>query len=278
MKAKLIVRQETGRVTEFPLAKEDTKIGRVSVKNDLVLDDLAVSREHASIRRESGGWVLHDLRSANGTLVNGEWLEAPWNLTAGDVIGIGKTECTFQVEAPAKKSDEIRFGELHDMDGTIMVSVIPEELLQALKAGTPVSGAAFPAARSADPMTKGGQADSGEQEIARLQKKARILALLYELGRTLGTVFSLPEIYKKASEMLFSVTPADHCLILLKDRATGELKPASVEISEGLRARAGSHGRENIVISRTITSRCMKEGIALLVYDAQKDFGSDSIM
>jgi adenylate cyclase len=140
-----------------------------------------------------------------------------------------------------------------------------------------VSGA-FPVARSAEQKTKGGQTDSGEQEISRLQKKARILALLYELGRTLGTVFSLPEIYKKASEMLFSVTPADHCLILLKDRVSGELKPASVEISDGLQARAGAHGRENIVISRTITSRVLKEGIALLVYDAQKDFGSDSIM
>lgn len=276
--AKLIVRHESGRLTEFPLVKDEIKIGRVSQKNDLVIDDLAVSREHATIRREADGFVVLDLKSANGTLLNGAWLSAPHRLKTGDVIGIGKTECTFELETPARKSEEIRFGEIQDMDGTVMVSVVPAELLSALKAAAPGAGS-ISAVRPVEVRTRGGTGATSDEEITRLQKKARILALLYELGRTLGTVFSLPEIYKKASEMLFSVTPADHCLILLRDRATGELKATSIEVSEGLKARGvGIHGRENLVISRTITSRVVKEGIALLVYDAQKDFGSESIM
>lgn len=279
MPAKLVVRSASGRVTEFPLVKDETKIGRVSQRNDLVVDDLAVSREHAAIRRQGADFVLHDLKSANGTLVNGEWVDAPRLLRPGDLISLGKTECAFELEAPPPRRTEttgqVRFGEIHDVDGTVMVSVVPEELLSLLK--EPASSPAVSAAALApvEVATAPGQPPEVE-DLKRLQKKARILGLLYELGRTLGTAFSLPEIYKKASEMLFSVTPADHCLILLRSPETGNLEPVSVEVSDSYKSR-GATGRD-IVISRTITGRVVQEGIALLVYDAQKDFGSESIM
>lgn len=279
MKAKLIVRAASGRVTEFPLVKDETKIGRVSNRNDLVLDDLAVSREHAAVRRQGEEFVLHDLKSANGTLVNGEWVDAPRVLKTGDVVSIGKTECSFDMEEAPKKTEttgQVRFGEIHDVDGTVMVSVVPEELLSLLKEPRQSGTAVSAAYRPVEPTTVPGTPPPVPDDLKRLQKKARILGLLYELGRTLGTAFSLPEIYKKASEMLFSVTPADHCLILLRSPETALLEPVSVEVSESYKAR-GASGRD-IVISRTITGRVMKEGIALLVYDAQKDFGSESIM
>jgi adenylate cyclase len=280
MAAKLIVRSSSGRVTEFPLVKDETKIGRVSHRNDLIVDDLAVSREHAAIRKQGLDWVLHDLKSANGTLVNGEWVDGPRLLRQGDLISLGKTECQFEVEAAQKKSDttgQVRFGEIHDVDGTVMVSVVPEELLSLLKETAVAPSVSSASLRPVEVATAPGAAAPPEaDDLKRLQKKARILGLLYELGRTLGTAFSLPEIYKKASQMLFSVTPADHCLILLKSPVTGLLEPVSVEVSDSFKAR-GFTGRD-IVISRTITGRVTKEGIALLVYDAQKDFGSESIM
>jgi adenylate cyclase len=273
---KLIVRQENGRLTEFPLAKEEVKIGRTAQRNDLVLDDPAVSREHAAIRRDPFGYVLIDLGSVNGTLVNGDPLHGPRVLTSGDVVSIGNSTLTYQIEEPEKRED-VHFGE-QDLTGTIMVSLVPEELLSGLKEATspPITPPPPPEERH-DDTSAGRAARAVAPELARLQKKAKILALLYELGRTLGTVFSLPEIYKKASEMLFSVTPADHCLILLRDPKSGELTPAAVETRAALKNPLADK-KGNIVISRTIAQRVVREGIALLVYDAQKDFGSDSIM
>jgi adenylate cyclase len=277
--AKLVVRQENSRVTEFPLAKEEIKIGRTAQRNDLVLDDPAVSREHAAIRRDPFGFLLIDLGSVNGTLVNGDPLQGPRVLMPGDVVSIGNTTLTYRVEEPPKR-DDVAFGE-QDLTGTVMVSLVPEELLSGLKEATkPPVPAAPVAADAAEPHEETGRGRIARQdsaEMARLQKKAKILALLYELGRTFGTVFSLPEIYKKASETLFSVTPADHCLILLADPKTGEVSPVSVETRHALK-NPFAEKKGNIVISRTISSRVMREGIALLVYDAQKDFGSDSIM
>src|SRR5262249_38513048 len=59
----------------------------------------------------------------------------------------------------------------------------------------------------------------------------------------------------------------------------GELEPASIEVSDKLKTSAAKDPKKGeIVISGTIVKRAMQEGVALLVYDAQKDFGSNSIM
>lgn len=53
------------------------------------LDDPTVSRQHAVLRREAGGWVLEDAGSRAGTLLNGVPLRAASPLAPGDEIGIG---------------------------------------------------------------------------------------------------------------------------------------------------------------------------------------------
>jgi predicted component of type VI protein secretion system len=71
----------------LPLMRERTTIGRRPY-NDLVLDDLTVSGEHAVILCQDGQWWLRDLRSRNGTRVNGA-VVTEHLLTDGDRIGIG---------------------------------------------------------------------------------------------------------------------------------------------------------------------------------------------
>jgi hypothetical protein len=70
-------------------------IGRTA-ENDVVLSDPAVSRHHASIRQVDGLWVIEDLGSGNGTLVNGEVIDTPSELDVGDAVTIGPV--TFTVE------------------------------------------------------------------------------------------------------------------------------------------------------------------------------------
>lgn len=63
-------------------------------RNELVLTDDKVSRNHAQIRQEVGGYVIYDLNSTNSTFVNGQQVSQAL-LRDGDVIRIGDTELVF---------------------------------------------------------------------------------------------------------------------------------------------------------------------------------------
>ncbi|MEA2405507.1 MAG: hypothetical protein QOE08_2154 [Thermoleophilaceae bacterium] len=64
---------------------------------DIVIDDPNISRRHAELRREGGGWVVADLGSTNGVKVNGRRVnEHP--LSPGDEITLGLEHLTFELE------------------------------------------------------------------------------------------------------------------------------------------------------------------------------------
>jgi FHA domain-containing protein len=71
-------------------------IGR-SRECDLVLDDPNVSRRHAELRREDGGWAVHDLGSTNGIKLNGRRSRGG-RLSPGDEITLGLSRLTFEQE------------------------------------------------------------------------------------------------------------------------------------------------------------------------------------
>lgn len=76
-------------------------IGYGRKKNDLHLDDEYVSRAHARIDRQADAYQLMDLKSKNGTKVNGTRLEpySPLPLTNGDTIEMGDTVLVFEMSA-----------------------------------------------------------------------------------------------------------------------------------------------------------------------------------
>jgi FHA domain-containing protein len=71
-------------------------IGR-SRECDLVLDDPNVSRRHAELRREDGGWAVVDLGSTNGIKLNGKRSRGG-RLNPGDEITLGLSRLTFEQE------------------------------------------------------------------------------------------------------------------------------------------------------------------------------------
>lgn len=73
----------------------ETRIGRLA-DNEVVLDNLAVSRYHAKIVDEDGKFYLVDLGSSNGTVVNGSTATKE-QIFFGDEIGIGKFTLRFQL-------------------------------------------------------------------------------------------------------------------------------------------------------------------------------------
>lgn len=68
---------------------------------DVRLDDATVSRRHAELRPELGAWMVIDLGSANGVLVNDERIAAPRRLVDGDRVGIGQVVLRFGSARPA---------------------------------------------------------------------------------------------------------------------------------------------------------------------------------
>jgi pSer/pThr/pTyr-binding forkhead associated (FHA) protein len=90
----LVVRSGGGRVGQsFPLSGEKMTIGR-SPETSVFLDDVTVSREHATLVRRGGDWYLDDAGSLNGTYVNRQRVDSH-RLADGDELQIGKFKLTF---------------------------------------------------------------------------------------------------------------------------------------------------------------------------------------
>ncbi len=77
-----------GVAEERPLLIGSIVLGRASAC-DVVLSDSGVSREHARIEVDANGVTIHDLKSRNGTWVNGERADGV-KLEVGDEVGIGR--------------------------------------------------------------------------------------------------------------------------------------------------------------------------------------------
>jgi pSer/pThr/pTyr-binding forkhead associated (FHA) protein len=100
--AKLILSLDGQLIKEYALTKERTTIGR-KPHNDIQIDNLAVSGEHAVIMTILNDSFLEDLGSTNGTLVNGQPVKKHF-LQSSDTVEIGKYKLKYMNEAPANLS------------------------------------------------------------------------------------------------------------------------------------------------------------------------------
>ncbi len=104
--AKLILSMDGLVLKEIPLTKERTTIGR-KPHNDIQIDNLAVSGEHAVIVTILNDSFLEDLGSTNGTVVNGNPIKKHF-LQNNDIVELGKYKLKFVGEsapAAAEKAD-----------------------------------------------------------------------------------------------------------------------------------------------------------------------------
>lgn len=91
---RFIDRTNTRAGTLYELAPEVTTLGREGDNTVVLLDD-RVSRHHAAVRWDGRQYLLTDLDSRNGTVLNGERLSAPRPLQHGDQIQLGNTLLLF---------------------------------------------------------------------------------------------------------------------------------------------------------------------------------------
>ncbi len=102
--AKVILSMDGQVIEEHQLSKERTTIGR-RPHNDIAIDNLAISGEHAVIVTILNDSFLEDLGSTNGTMVNGSPVKKHF-LQNGDAIELGKYSLKFFSEAAAKNTPD----------------------------------------------------------------------------------------------------------------------------------------------------------------------------
>src|SRR5918912_392951 len=186
--ALLNITDASGRQWQYQLPPHTLcTIGRAP-DNIVTLNDPMVSRYHAHIRYENNRFVIVDgvlvgdqvKRSVNKVFVNGRAQEE-CVLANGDTVTIGKSQLKFlqpkEELVTSLSYDDARLGRTQ-------VAIGARDVIQKALTSTP-------------------GAPSTAQQMAGLQRKADILALLYELSQTLGSVLDLETIFTKATDIMF---------------------------------------------------------------------------
>ena len=93
--AKFVIRSGPRKGERLLVKVPIVNIGRADY-NDLVLADESVSSQHAKLTRREGIWILTDLGSTNGTLVDGERIEGDTPLAPGCFVRFGDVQLVFE--------------------------------------------------------------------------------------------------------------------------------------------------------------------------------------
>jgi len=192
------VQTADGSRERFALAKPRVTIGR-SRESDIFLPDQWLSRHHAEIQQRGDGYYLLDLKSKNGTLLNGEPLGQERRLRDGDIITLGEHLLTYSSEAAPDEEDE------REPEGTRV----------------------FSAKELSDISTK---PSIDPEELA---KQNRVLGILSKAASALVVHRPLSELFEHVLDLLFQAVPAERGAILLLQ---GE--PSALQI-KAARSRKG---------------------------------------
>lgn len=222
----------------FPIQGQVT-IGR-NPENTIQLDDLQVSRKHASIERSGQSVVLRDLGSGNGTYIeNRRILE--YRLSPGVVIRIGTQEIAFEAEEGGEEEEEappssgVRF-EADALENYRTTNA--EEMFQTLF-----------------------QAPGGAATDSELKETQRRLQAVYKANEIITSERNLNKLFVRVMEQIFSLIPAHNGMILLKDDS-GEWN------QEHMKTRVS--GGE-FTVSSTIVNRAFDQKEAVITANAMDD-------
>ncbi|MBL8183706.1 MAG: FHA domain-containing protein [Blastocatellia bacterium] len=294
MNAILKIIEPNGNVSEYHLKPGATiTIGRAK-DNDIVLNDRRVSRKHAQVASIGDRFKVIDgyiengelIRSVNRVFINGAPLLEK-SLEPGDSIVIGESKLEYAEElAEPTLADPVPYRPVvaatsvstsptvANLSGSVDYDDKPLGHTQLQISANEIIG------RQTHLSMESGIATP--EEIKDLRRKAKILELLYEMSKSLGTIFDLKEIFEKATDLIFRGTPADRVVALIADETLdGRILDYSLN-PVGVRTRNENIGQmtEKLTISRTITQKVMREKVALLSQDAKTDAqfqGAESI-
>jgi pSer/pThr/pTyr-binding forkhead associated (FHA) protein len=178
--AKLILSMDGLVLKEIPLSKERTTIGR-KPHNDIQIDNLAVSGEHAVIVTILNDCFLEDLGSTNGTLVNGNPVKKHF-LQNNDIVELGKYRLKFVGEAPVPAAT----AEKADFEKTMVLR--PSAMKAAAEQARSMGAGGAEAARA----TAAQQAAAGATATGTAEKEKEVRAAPASSSMTTTTPMTVP--------------------------------------------------------------------------------------
>ncbi|MGH9501934.1 MAG: sigma 54-interacting transcriptional regulator [Terriglobales bacterium] len=218
----------------FPLTGGEVSIGRDS-SNQLWAADPALSRRHCLVVAQGEQVSIRDLKSRNGTLVNGVPVEQQ-EMQHGDQIYVGDSVLVFLVSEDAKVLDKN-----------------PVEFLET---------AAFEAPpvllRAEDSLYL--QPEKMVASLPPTARRARDLNSLLKIATGIGGIRDQDSLQWQLLGFIFDVVPAERGAVMLCDHPDDFTSTAAWD-----RVRGPGHP---VRISRTVVQRVLKEGVGLVVSDA----------
>ncbi len=255
-------------LTRFVL-DHDVVLGR-SADNPICLPDHRVSRRHARLRRQGATFVIEDLNSTNGVLVQGERIPAgtPHTLHDQDEIRICSTRFRFHADPPdAVPADPTRTASQQDALTTTGVSI--EGTFGTLSLTLLGQDAVQPkVAVALDASTSMADVDEGEKQTGKgLQDALKRLQTICQVSTALGTITNRDQLLHRILDCLFEIFPrAERAFIMLRDKEQGTLVPVVAK------KRQDSPGqREEVAISHTIVNEVIAHKRSVLSFDALDD-------
>jgi signal transduction histidine kinase len=239
--ASLSVIQGADQGKRFEFTSTPLTLGRDS-SNAIRLQDTEISRRHAELRRESDGYRVVDLRSANGTFVNGEAVDQ-FVLHSGDRIQLGQTVLLFHEGNAGARGDLTARVDLlaksnPDDRSAILKSMPSDEGSRVLKAPDATAG--------------------------WLRERLLNLSVMYRATQAISDVLDIDALTPLILDLVFESIGADRGAILLKDES-GLLLPKAV------RWREGAQPDERMSISQTIVDYVLEQGQGVITSDAPTD-------
>ena len=219
----------------FPLSAGQTHvIGRDADQCQIVIPNSSVSRKHATIDFKDGKYVVEDLGSRNGTLINQNRIGSPTPLKNDDRVKICDFVFRYYDEAAPPAIDDLPLLDPDDEEDEGVTTV-----RQTFDVGS-------------------------AKQYLETQTSEKMRALL-EISTSLSKTLELEPLLPQVAETLFSVfLQADRCFIILLDEA-GRMVP---KVEKSRRARPGDAGTR---FSRTIVRKCLDSLQAYLSEDATSD-------
>jgi pSer/pThr/pTyr-binding forkhead associated (FHA) protein len=135
---KLVISDNEGTTTIVPLVRDEISIGRKE-GNTIRLTERNISREHCRIQRSNGSYVIHDLGSYNGVVINGQRIAGESQVKPGDEIRIGDYTLLLQTEAAERPTEKIEVDEATRQ----AITAAPKSPARLFVLTAPVAGAEF---------------------------------------------------------------------------------------------------------------------------------------
>ncbi len=251
-------------------------VGRAPA-NDLCFADPAVSSYHARIELRNGAVNLTDLKSKNGTFVNGTQLQGSVALKPGDQVEMGSSCFSIRAVAETMVASAVPVAAATPPPRTATPlpsapSPTPPALARpagSLRVDTPSGGVRVSEGLAGSPVFASIDTNKSmaidpkmlKSALAKFSKAEKNLATLHAVGAVLATANEPQVFFARLMDHIFDVVTADRGAIFLKEK--DQFVPQVTRTAEG--------SKEEIAVSQTILRRAVHDGVSLLTSDAAAD-------